>query len=57
MRHIALLLAVVAGALAVPAAPASAHGGDAPDATAYRTTVTGISPAAASASLRAAIQA
>jgi hypothetical protein len=35
---------VVAGTL-VPAAPASAHGGEAPDATAYRTTVTGISPA------------
>jgi hypothetical protein len=33
----------VAGALWVPATPAFAHGGDAPDATAYRTAVTGIS--------------
>jgi hypothetical protein len=40
----ALFLTVVAGALVVPATPAFAHGGDAPDATAYRTTITGVSP-------------
>jgi hypothetical protein len=36
-------LVIVAGAVLAPATPAFAHGGDAPDATAYRTTVTGIS--------------
>jgi hypothetical protein len=41
VRRVLLLIAGVAGAL-VPAAPAFAHGGDAPAATAYRTTVTGI---------------
>jgi hypothetical protein len=41
----AIVLTVVAGALLGPATPAFAHGGEAPDATAYRTTVTGISPA------------
>ena len=40
-----LFVAVLAGALLVPAGPALAHGGEAPDATAYRTEVTGISPA------------
>ncbi len=45
MRRALLVLVVAAGALLAPAAPASAHGGDAPDATAYRTTVTGITPA------------
>jgi len=44
VRRFALIVAVVAGALG-PATPASAHGGDAPDATAYRTTVTGITAA------------
>ncbi|MEV6598263.1 hypothetical protein AB0M36_15490 [Actinoplanes sp. NPDC051346] len=43
MRRGALFLAVLAGLLVVPAGPASAHGGDAPDATAYRTEVTGFS--------------
>ncbi|MFI5936825.1 hypothetical protein [Actinoplanes sp. NPDC051494] len=43
MRRTTLFLAVLAGALLVPAGPASAHGGDAPDATAYRTSVTGLS--------------
>jgi hypothetical protein len=38
-----VLLAIVAGAVLVPATPAFAHGGDTPDATAYRTTITGIS--------------
>ncbi|WP_433301447.1 hypothetical protein ACQP2F_06115 [Actinoplanes sp. CA-030573] len=42
MRRLALLV-TVAGAFLAPATPAFAHGGDAPDATAYRTTVTGIS--------------
>ncbi|HEX5199975.1 MAG TPA: hypothetical protein VFW27_08540 [Actinoplanes sp.] len=42
MRRLALPV-IVAGALLGPATPAFAHGGDAPDATAYRTTVTGIS--------------
>ena len=45
MRRALLILAVAAGALVVPAAPASAHGGDAPESTAYRTTVTGVTPA------------
>ena len=45
MRRTALLLVVLAGALLGPAGPASAHGGEAPDATAYRTEVTGLSPA------------
>lgn len=53
MRRLALFAAVVAGALAVPATPASAHGGDAPDATAYRTTVTGVSPAERGLTVRA----
>jgi hypothetical protein len=44
VRRALLILAVAAGALAVPAAPALAHGGDAPESTAYRTTVTGITP-------------
>jgi hypothetical protein len=35
---------VVAGALVAPATPPLAHGGDAPDATAYRTTVTALTP-------------
>ncbi|HEV7961182.1 MAG TPA: hypothetical protein VGP57_01465 [Actinoplanes sp.] len=44
MRRLALVAtAVVVGALAAPATPAFAHGGDTPDATAYRTEVTGIS--------------
>jgi hypothetical protein len=43
VRRLALIL-TVAGALLAPATPASAHGGDAPEATAYRTTVTGITP-------------
>jgi hypothetical protein len=41
VRGLGLLLAVT-GAVLVPAAPALAHGGDAPAATAYRTTVTAI---------------
>ena len=44
MRRAVLFLAVLTGALAVAGAPAYAHGGDAPDATAYRTTVTTITP-------------
>jgi hypothetical protein len=40
-----VILAVVAGALVVPATPASAHGGDTPEATSYRTAVTAITPA------------
>ncbi|GAB1645291.1 hypothetical protein [Krasilnikovia sp. MM14-A1259] len=43
MRRLTLILAV-AGALVVPATPAFAHGGDAPDATAYRVAVTAVSP-------------
>ncbi|MFI5890980.1 hypothetical protein ACIA5D_12785 [Actinoplanes sp. NPDC051513] len=42
MRRLALLV-IVAGAFLAPATPAFAHGGDAPDATAYRTTITGVS--------------
>lgn len=44
MRRTALFVAVLAGTLLVPTGPASAHGGEAPDATAYRTEVTGLSP-------------
>jgi hypothetical protein len=40
-----LVVVAVAGALVGPATPAFAHGGDTPDSTAYRTTVTGITPA------------
>ncbi|GAB1689668.1 hypothetical protein [Krasilnikovia sp. M28-CT-15] len=43
MKRLGLILAV-AGALVAPATPASAHGGDAPDATAYRVTVSGVTP-------------
>jgi hypothetical protein len=43
VRRLVLIL-TVAGAVVAPATPASAHGGDAPDATAYRTTVTQITP-------------
>ena len=42
VRRLAFLTGV-AGALLVPATPAFAHGGDAPDATAYRTRVIGVS--------------
>jgi hypothetical protein len=42
VRRLALLV-IVAGAFLAPATPAFAHGGDAPDATAYRTAITGIS--------------
>ncbi|AGL14809.1 hypothetical protein [Actinoplanes sp. N902-109] len=44
---------MLAGALLAPAGPAFAHGGDAPDATAYRTAVTGISTPVAGLSVRA----
>ncbi|MEV4706425.1 hypothetical protein [Actinoplanes sp. NPDC049316] len=53
MRKGLLFAAVLAGALVVPAGPASAHGGDAPDATAYRTEVTGLSAAVPGLSVRA----
>ena len=43
VRRLVLILSV-AGAVVAPATPASAHGGDAPDATAYRTTVMQIMP-------------
>ncbi|PRY21005.1 hypothetical protein [Pseudosporangium ferrugineum] len=52
MRRGVLFLAVLAGALLVPAAPASAHGGEAPDATAYRIEVTGLSVAAPGLTVR-----
>jgi hypothetical protein len=48
----ALFVAALSGALLVPAGPASAHGGEAPDATAYRTQVTGLSPAEPGLSVR-----
>jgi hypothetical protein len=54
VRRLALVAtAVVAGALAAPATPAFAHGGDAPDATAYRIEVTGISTPEKGLSVRA----
>jgi hypothetical protein len=43
---------VLAGALLAPAGPASAHGGEGPDATAYRTEVTALSPAEPGLSVR-----
>ncbi|GGQ76852.1 hypothetical protein [Couchioplanes azureus] len=43
MRRGVLFLTVLAGLLLGPAGPAAAHGGEAPDATAYRTEVTGLS--------------
>jgi hypothetical protein len=52
VRRTALFVAVLAGALLVPAGPASAHGGEAPDATAYRIEVTGVSPAEPGLSVR-----
>ncbi|MFI7541562.1 hypothetical protein [Actinoplanes sp. NPDC049599] len=52
MRRTALVVAVLAGALLVPAGPASAHGGEAPDATAYRSEVTALSPAEPGLSVR-----
>jgi hypothetical protein len=52
VRRAALFSVVLAGALLVPAGPASAHGGEAPDATAYRTEVTGLSPAEPGISVR-----
>jgi hypothetical protein len=45
VRRTALFVAVLAGALLVPAGPALAHGGEAPDATAYRVEVLGVGPA------------
>lgn len=45
MRRTALFVAALAGTLLLPAGPALAHGGDAPDATAYRVEATGITPA------------
>jgi hypothetical protein len=51
VRRLALIL-TVAGALLAPATPASAHGGDAPEATAYRTTVTGVTPPVRGLSVR-----
>ena len=53
MRRLVLILAVVAGALVVPATPASAHGGDTPEATSYRTVVTAITPPPPGLSVRA----
>jgi len=52
VRRTTLFVAVLAGALLVPAGPASAHGGEGPDATAYRTEVTGLSPAEPGLSVR-----
>jgi hypothetical protein len=52
VRRAALFMAVLAGALLVPAGPAAAHGGEAPDATAYRIEVTEISPAEPGLSVR-----
>lgn len=53
MRRTALLLGVVTGVLAVAGTPASAHGEDAPDATAYRTVVTSITPGVPGLTVRA----
>ncbi|WP_067496702.1 hypothetical protein [Actinoplanes sp. TFC3] len=48
-----MFVAGLAGALLVPAGPAMAHGGDAPDATAYRTQVGGLSEPVTGLSVRA----
>jgi hypothetical protein len=53
VRRLSLILAVVAGALVVPATPASAHGGDIPSGTSYRTVVTAITPPQPGLSVRA----
>jgi hypothetical protein len=45
VRRCLLLVLAVAGAVLMPAGPAAAHGGEAPDATSYRVAVTGIEPA------------
>jgi hypothetical protein len=47
-----LFLTVVAGVLVGPATPAFAHAGDAPDATSYRTTITGFSPPSSGITVR-----
>jgi hypothetical protein len=52
VTRVLLLLLAVAGALLGPATPAAAHGGEAPDATAYRIAVTGIDPPAAGLTVR-----
>ena len=44
MKRAFVAVAVVAGVV-LPPAPAFAHGGDTPDATSFRTTVSGIAPA------------
>ncbi|GLY01273.1 MULTISPECIES: hypothetical protein [Actinoplanes] len=43
MRRLLLAVTAAAGVILLPAAPASAHAGDASDVSAYRTTITGIS--------------
>ncbi|MFG1609163.1 hypothetical protein [Actinoplanes sp. NPDC049265] len=52
MRRALLMVAVAAGVV-LPPAPASAHGGDTPDATSFRTRVTGIAPAVPGLAVRA----
>jgi hypothetical protein len=49
----ALGVGVLAVAVLLPAAPALAHGADAPDGTNYRTAVTGVTPATAGLRVRA----
>ena len=44
LRRAALVLAVAATALLTLAAPAAAHGADAPDGTDYRATISGVDP-------------
>ncbi|MEU8373695.1 hypothetical protein AB0C22_11280 [Micromonospora sp. NPDC048894] len=53
LRRAVLLLAAVLFGLLGCAAPAYAHGADAPDGTDYRTTVTGITPARSGLTARA----
>lgn len=53
MRLAAAALVSAALAALVPAAPAFAHGGDAPAGTNYRTTVTAVRPAVAGVTVRA----
>lgn len=44
MRRTLLLFAAMTAALLLPATPAAAHGGEAPDATSYRVTVLEVTP-------------
>src|SRR5215468_462321 len=52
-RRLVAVLGVAVACLLATAAPASAHAADAPDATNYRTTITGLTPALPGVEVRA----